>query len=321
MLLFFTSGTVSLPEDGPARRSPTASGTSPRRASGTTCGRGTGTGRSPTPAGRRPPGAASSGSGTSAPPSSRSRSASPRPTRSCGSWPSGRITSFCAPPTLYRLLVQADLGRHDLSAAAPLHERRRAAQPGGDPGLAGRHRRPHDLRRLRPVGDDRRSSPTTAAMPVRPGSMGKPVPGLGRRRARRRGRRASRPATVGNVAVRRRAAPGRAVPRLLRRRRGQRRRVPGRLVLHRRQGLARRRRLPLVRGPRRRRDHLVRLPDRAVRGRVGAGRAPGGRRGGGRRPRRSRSGPRSSAPSSSSPPGCEPSDELVRRAAGRTPRS
>ncbi len=59
--------------------------------------------------------------------------------------------------------------------------------------------------------------------------------------------------------------------------------VPRRLVLHRRQGLARQRRLPLVRGPRRRRHHVVRLPDRPVRGRVGADRARGGRGGGGGR--------------------------------------
>ena len=46
-------------------------------------------------------------------------------------------------------------------------------------------------------------------------------------------------------------------------------------------------RLPVLRGPHRRPDHLRRLPDRAVRGRVGAGLAPGGGRGRGRRgPRR-----------------------------------
>ena len=48
-----------------------------------------------------------------------------------------------------------------------------------------------------------------------------------------------------------------------------------------------RRRLPALRGPHRRRDHLRRLPDRPVRGRVGARRPPRGRRGrGGRRARR-----------------------------------
>ena len=42
------------------------------------------------------------------------------------------VTSFCAPPTLYRLLVQGDFSKHDSGHAAPLHERRRAAQPRGD---------------------------------------------------------------------------------------------------------------------------------------------------------------------------------------------
>ena len=49
-------------------------------------------------------------------------------------------------------------------------------------------------------------------------------------------------------------------------------------------------RLPVVRGPRRRRDHLGRLPDRPVRGRVGARLPPGGGRG--RRGRGARRGAR-----------------------------
>ena len=100
-----------LPEDGPAPRVLRARPRRRPRASGTTCGRATGTGRSPTPAGRRPPGAGSSASGTSARRSSRWRSASPTPTRSSAILASAEITSFCAPPTLYRLLVQADLSR------------------------------------------------------------------------------------------------------------------------------------------------------------------------------------------------------------------
>ena len=135
-------------------RSPTGSATSSPRASGRTCARATCTGRSPTPAGRRRPGAGCSASGTSARPSSRSRSASPTPTRSSRILASHGITSFCAPPTLYRLLVQADLAALRPVRAAPLHERRRAAQPRGHPGLGGGHRRPDGLRRLRPDRDD-----------------------------------------------------------------------------------------------------------------------------------------------------------------------
>ena len=59
-------------------------------------------------------------------------------------------------------------------------------------------------------------------------------------------------------------------------------------LAHRRPRARGRGRLPLVRGPHRRRDHLGRLPDRPVRGGVGARLAPGGgggRRGGGARTR------------------------------------
>jgi acetyl-CoA synthetase len=85
------------------------------------------------------------------------------------------ITSFCAPPTLYRLLVQADLGAHDLgrlrhctSAGEPLNpEVIRAWEEGV--GLT--------------VYDGYGQSETVLmvanyrCLPVRPGSMGKPVPG------------------------------------------------------------------------------------------------------------------------------------------------
>ena len=194
------------------------------------------------------------------------------------------ITSFCAPPTLYRLLVQADLGRHDLSAL-------RHCTSAGEP------LNPEVIRIWRSgtgltIYDGYGQSETTVlvanyrCLPVRPGSMGKPVPGY--RVAVLDDGGGSVPAgTVGNVAVRAEPPPGRALHRLPRRPAGDARRVPGRLVLHRRQGGRRRRRLLLVRGPLRRRDHVVRLPDRAVRGRVGADRAPGRRGGGRRRPRRS----------------------------------
>ena len=59
-------------------------------------------------------------------------------------------------------------------------------------------------------------------------------------------------------------------------------------VAHRRPGPLRRGRLPVLRGAHRRRDHLGGIPDRAVRGRVGARLAPRGRRGGGRRGARRR---------------------------------
>jgi acetyl-CoA synthetase len=86
------------------------------------------------------------------------------------------ITSFCAPPTLYRLLVQADLSAYDLSplrhctsAGEPLNPEVIRAWKDGTGGLT--------------VYDGYGQSETTVlvanyrAVPVRPGSMGKPVPG------------------------------------------------------------------------------------------------------------------------------------------------
>jgi len=87
-----------------------------------------------------------------------------------------RVTSFCAPPTLYRMLVQADLKVHDLSclrhctsAGEPLNPEVIRAWRDGTGGLT--------------VYDGYGQTETTAlvanyrAMEVRPGSMGKPVPG------------------------------------------------------------------------------------------------------------------------------------------------
>ncbi len=120
-------------------------------------------------------------------------------------------------------------------------------------------------------------------LPVRPGSMGKPVPGWDVDVFDDEGARCDDD-TVGNIAIR---LGGDRPVGLFDGYDGDdeanAKSFRDGLVLHRRQGLARRRRLPLVRGPRRRRDHLVRLPDRPLRGRVGAGRAPGRGRGGGGR--------------------------------------
>jgi acetyl-CoA synthetase len=85
------------------------------------------------------------------------------------------ITSFCAPPTLYRLLVQTDLGAHDLS-------RLRHCTSAGEP------LNPEVIRAWEDgvgltVYDGYGQSETTLmvanyrCLPVRPGSMGKPVPG------------------------------------------------------------------------------------------------------------------------------------------------
>ncbi|MQA01426.1 MAG: AMP-binding protein [Streptosporangiales bacterium] len=86
------------------------------------------------------------------------------------------ITSFCAPPTLYRMLVLADLGaydfstlRHCTSAGEPLNPEVIKVWKEGTGGLT--------------VYDGYGQTETTnivanyRAVPVRPGSMGKPAPG------------------------------------------------------------------------------------------------------------------------------------------------
>ena len=87
-----------------------------------------------------------------------------------------RVTSFCAPPTLYRRLVQADFSKHDLSAlrhctsaGEPLNPEVIRAWQEGTGGLT--------------VYDGYGQTETTClvanyrTMPVRPGSMGRPIPG------------------------------------------------------------------------------------------------------------------------------------------------
>jgi acyl-coenzyme A synthetase/AMP-(fatty) acid ligase len=86
------------------------------------------------------------------------------------------VTSFCAPPTLYRTLVQGDFSAHDLSAlrhctsaGEPLNPEVIRAWREGTGGLT--------------VYDGYGQTETTAivanyrSVPVRPGSMGRPVPG------------------------------------------------------------------------------------------------------------------------------------------------
>jgi acetyl-CoA synthetase len=109
-----------------------------------------------------------------------------------------RISSFCAPPTLYRLLIQADLASYDLSTL-------RHCTSAGEP------LNPEVIRAWRDgtgltVYDGYGQSETTVlvanyrAVPVRPGSMGKPVPGWTVDVLDENGRRAPND-TVGAVAV------------------------------------------------------------------------------------------------------------------------
>jgi acetyl-CoA synthetase len=110
------------------------------------------------------------------------------------------ITSFCAPPTLYRLLVQTDLAAYDLSglrhctsAGEPLNPEVIRAWKDGTGGLT--------------IYDGYGQSETTVlvanyrSVAVRPGSMGKPVPGWNVEVIGPDGQRAA-DGVVGEVAVR-----------------------------------------------------------------------------------------------------------------------
>jgi acetyl-CoA synthetase len=111
-----------------------------------------------------------------------------------------KITSFCAPPTLYRLLVQADFSRHDLSS---LRHCTSAGEPLNPEVIRAWKQGSGDLT----VFDGYGQSETTVlvanyrAVPVRPGSMGKPVPGWDVEVVDDSGRRADND-VVGNIAVR-----------------------------------------------------------------------------------------------------------------------
>jgi acetyl-CoA synthetase len=111
-----------------------------------------------------------------------------------------RVTSFCAPPTLYRRLVQADFSKYDLSAlrhctsaGEPLNPEVIHAWRQGTGGLT--------------VYDGYGQTETTClvanyrTMEVRPGSMGRPVPGYDVTIVDDNGE-AVDPGSVGNVVVR-----------------------------------------------------------------------------------------------------------------------
>jgi len=87
-----------------------------------------------------------------------------------------RVTSFCAPPTLYRRLVQADFSPYDLSA---LRHCTSAGEPLNPEVIRAWDEGTHGLT----VYDGYGQTETTClvanyrTMEVRPGSMGRPVPG------------------------------------------------------------------------------------------------------------------------------------------------
>jgi acetyl-CoA synthetase len=108
------------------------------------------------------------------------------------------ITSFCAPPTLYRLLVQADFSAHDLSGV-------RHCTSAGEP-LNPEVIRVWEENTGLTIYDGYGQTETTClvanyrAVPVRPGSMGRPMPGYVVDVMGDDGRPAADD-TVGNIAV------------------------------------------------------------------------------------------------------------------------
>ena len=214
---------------------------------------------------------------------------------------------FCAPPTEFRLLVKEDLARF----AVP---RLRECVSAGEP------LNPEVIRAWREatgitIRDGYGQTETILLVgnypgqAVRPGAMGLPMPGIRVEVIDERGEPLP-PGEVGDIAVH--GQPPGLSREYWKDPRGHRARAPRRLVPDRRPRLARRGRLLLVRRPRRRRDHLGRLPDRPVRGGERADRAPRrgrGRRGGRARPRPrlDREGVRRAARRA-----CAPSDALAR---------
>jgi acyl-coenzyme A synthetase/AMP-(fatty) acid ligase len=111
-----------------------------------------------------------------------------------------RVTSFCAPPTLYRRLVHGDFSKHDLSA---LRHCTSAGEPLNPEVIREWQRGTGGLT----VYDGYGQTETTClvanyrAMEVRPGSMGRPVPGYHVTIVDDDGRPVE-PGEVGNIVVR-----------------------------------------------------------------------------------------------------------------------
>ena len=278
-LCFFTSGTTGYPEDVPCTLTATRSRPrDDRAATGSTTARTTCTGPSPTRAGRRRRGAASSGRGARARrvrPRRRGRFDAARTLEMLARYP---ITTFCAPPTA-------------LPAARPGGPARALPVPRAAPLVgAGEPLNPEVIEAWRDAtGLTIREGYGQTETVLLCGNLPEPrgAAGLdGRGRARpsssrvidEEGTRAAAPATRAIWPCACARSAGRPVPRVLEEPGGDRGLPSRRLVPHRRPGASRdERRLLLVRRPLRRRDHLRRLPHRAVRGRERAARAPGGR--------------------------------------------
>ena len=185
------------------------------------------------------------------------------------------VTSFCAPPTVWRMLIQADL----TPAAHPAARGGRRPASRSTPRSSSRSRRAWGVTIRDGFGQTETAVQVanTPGQPVKPGSMGRPMPGYtvalldpvtgepGATRARSAS--TSRTGPVGLMTGYHGDAERTAEA------------MARRLLPHRRHRLPRRRRLHHLRRPRRRRLQGVRLQDLAVRAGERAAGARGGRRG------------------------------------------
>ena len=176
LLLYFTSGTTAKPklvEHTPRR--PTRSGTC-RPCTGSACSRATCTSTSPRRAGPSTRGATSSRRGSPSRAVLVMNYARFDATSVLGVLDRCGVTSFCAPPTVWRMLIQADLS----GLAQPAVEGRRrggAAQPRGDrAGRQGLGRA--DPRRLRPDREPRCRSATRRGSRSSPARWAVPSPAI-----------------------------------------------------------------------------------------------------------------------------------------------
>ena len=192
-----------------------------------------------------------------------------------------QVNVLCMAPTEYRVIAKRAEPR-PVAVAARAGRGRRGAEPRGAARLP-RGDRAVDPRRLRPDGDrpdDRRAARRGDPRPAR---WAAPLPGVDAAdRGRRAGRATRRPCRRSSCGYLGDDPPRPSV----------------RAVAHRRPRAPGRGRLPLLRGPRRRRDHLRRLPDRPVRGRVARSSRTRRWRRPRSSPRRTTSAARSCAPSS-----------------------
>lgn len=208
-----------------------------------------------------------------------------------------RITSLCAPPTIYRFLIREDLSKYDLSSL----EYCTTAGEALNGAVYDTFKQLTGVRLMEGFGQTE-TTLTLATFPwmePKPGSMGVPTPPVRNRPAdaRRtfgRGRR-----TGADRNPHRQGKTAGAVQGVLPERRTHARSLARRSLLHGRRGMARRGRLFLVRGTCRRRDQEFGLPHRPLRGGERADDPP--RRGGVRHYGRARRNPRTGGQSDDHP--------------------